>query len=175
MDLPEVKKFQIGGEEFDIVPYLTFNQMHQIIGGCVEVFDSGIKDLEDNLVKDDIGGWDKNVLFMERNFNSFLVEKCTTLKDWDYDVLIANGIFELLYDEIINARETLDKVYDIIEKRDSVPYILEKSVDKIISKIPTSKELSGLYSKISKDLTSGKFEKVVEKLKDTFDLTSKIQ
>lgn len=168
MNLPENTVRQISGEKFEVIPYLTLTQVREIAGGCIDVFDNGLED-ENGKFSTDMKSWDKSLILMERNFNAFLIENCTTLKDIDYDVAVANGVIELLYDVVINAKSTLDKIYQIIEKRDSLPYVAEKAINRLIEKIPTSKELEKLYSTVKKDVASGKFNESINKIKDMFE------
>jgi len=168
MNLPINIILEVAGEKFEVVPYLTLTQMREIAGGCVDVFDNGLQD-EDGEFVTDTKSWDKSLILMERNFNAFLIENCTSLKDIDYDVAVANGVVELLYEVIVNAKSTLDKIYQIIEKRDSLPYVAEKAINKLISKLPTSKELEKLYSTVKKDVASGKFNESIGKIKDMFE------
>lgn len=169
MKFPEKKSVVIAGEEFNIIPYLTLVQVREIIGGCIDVFDNGLK-IESGEIVTDIKSWDKSLILMERNFNAFLIETCIDVKDLDYDVAVANGVVDFLYENVINAEATLEKIYQIIEKRDSLPYVTEKAINKIIEKIPTAKGLEKLYSTVKKDMTSGKFNESFDKIKNMFEV-----
>jgi len=173
MEFPNKIIRELGGEKFEVIPYLTLSQIQSIAGGCIDIFDNGCK-TEDGKIVTDIEDWDKSLILMERNFDAFLIETCTTLKNVDYDVAVANGVISLLYDEVINAKSTLDKIYHIIGKRDSLPYVVEKAIKKLMEKIPTPKELEKLYSTVKKDVASGKFNESIGKIKDIFDVNKKL-
>ena len=175
MKFPDKKTMTIGDAQHKIKPYLTSDEEMAIIISCVRIYDEGAKNVDGIIIYDDIPNWDKSILLMEQNFNKCLIELCTDFTDYDYDMLIACGIIEKLYAYIINANSALEKLYKIIDKRDSLPYVVEKGIEKIIKKIPTAKEIDGLYSKVKKDVVSGKMNEAIVKIKDIFDTTKELK
>ena len=172
MEFPVKIDCEINKEKFILTPYLTLDETREIAGGCIEIFDNGVVTESGEIVRD-TSSWDKSLILMERNFNAFLIETCTDLKDIDYDVAVANEVVDFLYENVINAKSTLAKIYQIIEKRDSLPYVAEKAINKLVEKIPTAKGLEKLYSTVKKDMASGKFNESFDKIKNMFD-TNKI-
>jgi hypothetical protein len=172
MNFPEKKDYSAFGSDisFKIKPYLTFAEMQSIIIGCINVYDNGAHDMNDEILTDEIPNWNKNILFMEKNFNQALVELCTDLEDFDYDVLVAYDIITELKEVIVNAESTLQKIYDIIEKRDNIESAIGRGFENLITKIPTPKELQSLYGSVKKDILSGKFTQLTDRVKDVLDI-----
>lgn len=175
MKFPDKKIMTIGDTQHSIKPYLTSDEEMSIIVSCIKIYDNGAINTDDIIIYDDIPNWDKSLLLMEQNFNKCLIELCTDFENYDYDMLIACGIIEKLYAYIINANSALEKLYKIIDKRDNLAYVVEKGIDKLINKIPTAKDLDGLYSKVKKDVVSGKMNEAIVKIKDIFDTTKELK
>jgi hypothetical protein len=173
MNFPENKPVDIGGITFNLIPYLTFEETLNIAKICVEVYEEGVTNTENNKIYDGILGWDKNLFLMEQAFDLCLINFCTDLSEYQYDVLVAYGITEFIKDNVVNARETFQKINKIIEKKETMESIIEKGIAKLIEKIPSAKELKGLYSIVKKDMSSGKFNELFEKTKDIFDISKR--
>jgi hypothetical protein len=175
MEFPEKRDCEVAGQKFQVKTYLTFAEVQNIVIACINVYDNGVLTIDDDLVKDEIPNFNKNILYMERNFDSCLIELCTDLEDYDYDVLMAYDFLTNLREIVINAESTLQKIYDIIEKRDNIETAIGRGFEQLITKIPTPKELQGLYSSVKKDILSGKFNQLTDRFKDVFDLNKAIK
>jgi hypothetical protein len=164
-----ITETEFAGNKIKLKTALNADDVLTIARKCVEIYDNGI-----DFASDEISGFGKNVISMENAFNVLLIGACTDIgDDYDYNQVISCGLVDFLKENVTNAQETLDKIYYIIDKRDSIPYVLERALVELVSKIPDSKEIMKIYSKLKKDMTSEKFEGIVEKIKDVMSIDSK--
>ena len=153
--------------------YISESEALDIIQQCIDVYDNGATASDGELVKDEIIGFDKNIWTMEIFFNRLVVQACTDLVEYDYDVLVASGFLDYLSERILNYNSLLKKIYFIIGQRDSLPNVVEKALKSLVEKIPNAKELDKLYSKVKKDLTSEKIGQIIERFKSITDIQTK--
>lgn len=173
MEFPKNIQIKLDDISFELRPYLTFEETLRIAKVCIETYDEGATNTENEKIYDDIKGYDKNVFLMEQIFNACLINLCTDIIEYDYDILVALGVIDYIKVTIVNAEATLNKINEIIKKRETLEAVVEKGISKLIEKLPTSKELKNLYSVVKKDMSSGKFNELLEKTKDIFDINKK--
>jgi len=153
------------GKTINIKKYISSGDSFDIVQQCINAYDNGGISDDGSFVKDEIPGFEKNVLVMEILFNKLVVASCTDLKESNYDVLIASGFLEELKDQVINYETILNKIYFIIEKKDNISNVIDRALKALVEKIPNAKELDKLYSKVKKDLTSEKVGQILDRFK----------
>jgi len=167
------KEVQCFGNSIKLRKYIATSEIFNIVSQCIEAYDSGVEQKDKTRQFDDVPNFYKNVLGMEILFNMLVISTCTNLSEYDYDMLIACGFIEDLDILIVNYTEVKEKIYFIISKRDSLEYVVENALNQLIEKIPNSKEITRLYNKVKKDLTSEKVGEIITRIKDITDIQPK--
>ena len=165
MNYIENKIITIQGKDYEIKSYLTFAETQILVKQSTLAYLEGSQALKDNL--EIVEG---NKMTSDFVFNSILVALVSEeLSDIDYDILHSAGVFDLVMEEVVGAKQAKKYVEDAIRERNSFEYKFSEAMNKIVAKLPDSKELNKLSKSIIKDLTNPKNKDAFERLKDLID------
>ncbi|MEI6296310.1 MAG: hypothetical protein WCO84_01515 [bacterium] len=168
MNYPDGKRINIGGEWYTFKSYLTFGDILFIVQETIKALENGVPTDDGGIFTDSIVGYNKNIMVADYIFNRHIIAvTCEELLELDYSLLLANNVFDELYN--ISGVPTANQyVRDIIENKNSVEYILENFLSKVVEKLPDTKELQKLSKSVIKELGSAKNKDLIDNLKDVF-------
>ncbi len=172
MKMPQDIELIFGEEVFKIKSYLTFEEIGFIVQKSIQAYDEGLLQ-DDNVVAytDKIQGFNKNLLCVDFAFNTLLSSLvCEDFKEVDYDILLNNSVFDELILQVNGARYAYESIKEIINKKSSLEYQIGQGIEKLIAKLPDSKELQKLSKSLIKDLNNPKNGETIDRIKDIFDM-----
>lgn len=165
-----MKKIEVKGQEFEIKTYLTEEEKIFILDKSIEAYEIGGMLDNDERALDNIHGFDKNPISKNITFNITCLNAVSEeLAKLDYQTLLEEDVFRKISNSVEDVKELKDMLENIIDKKYSLEFIIGQFLEKIVDKIPTTKQLQSLSKSVMKDLNNPKNKDAVDKLKELLD------
>lgn len=166
MKFKENIQFVVEDEKFDIKAYLTLSEKMLLVRHAVLAYVEGNEGLKDDVVTTDM-----NKMTADFVFNTILVSLVSDeLSEVDSDILSSHNVYERLLYEVAGALEAKRYFDDLVKERNSIEYKVGEALEKLIAKLPDSKDIQKLSKSLIKDLTNPKNKEMISSLKNLLDI-----
>lgn len=166
MKFKENIQFVVEDEKFDIKAYLTLSEKMLLVRHAVLAYVEGNEGLKDDVVTTDM-----NKMTADFVFNTILVSLVSKeLSEIDSDILGSHNVYERLLYEVSGALEAKRYFDDLVKQRNSIEYKVGEALEKLIAKLPDSKDIQKLSKSLVKDLTNPKNAEMFNRIKDLLDI-----
>lgn len=166
MKLRDKIKIIVEDECFEIRSYLTLSEKMLLVRHAILAYVEGNEGLKDNVVTTDM-----NKMTADFVFNTILVSLVSNeLSEIDSDILASHNIYERLLYEVTGALESKRYFDDLVKQRNSIEYKVGEALEKLIAKLPDSKDIQKLSKSLVKDLTNPKNAEMFNRVKDLLDI-----
>ena len=162
-------EFIVDSECYMIKSYLTLSEKMLLVRHAVQAYLDGSEGLKDQLVITD-----GNKMVADFVFNTTLVALVSEeLGEIESDVLASHNIYVRLLEDVNGALEAKQYFEDAIKERNSIEYKVGEALEKLIAKLPDSKDIQKISKSLVKDLTNPKNAEMFDRIKDLMDIKKK--
>ena len=169
MKFKENIQFIVEDEKFEIKSYLTLSEKMLLVRHAILAYVEGSEGMKDQLVITD-----GNKMTADFVFNTILVSLVSDeLGEIDSDILASHNVYERLLYEVAGALEAKRYFDDTIKEKNSIEHKVGEALEKLMAKLPDSKDIQKLSKSLVKDLTNPKNAEMFDRIKDLMDIKKK--
>ena len=162
-----MKKITFLEKEYDVKGFLTSSEKIFIINQTLDAYDNGMVLTDGERQPDGIIGYDKNPISKDITFMIVVLNiVCPELLEHDLDILEEHAVIYTLESVVEDVAYLRFGINDIINKRESIEYTLSNFLDKLVEKIPNTKEIQKLTKSIIKDVSNPKNKESLDRIKE---------
>ena len=162
-------EFIINDESYMIKSYLTLSEKMLLVRHAVRAYLDGSEGLKDQLVVTD-----GNKMVADFVFNTTLTSLVgEELSEIDSDILSSHNVYTRLLEDVNGALEAKQYFEDAIKERNSIEFKIGEALEKLINKLPDSKDITKLSKSLVKDFTNPKNAEMFDRIKDLMDIKKK--
>ena len=162
-----MKKITFLEKEYEVKDFLTSSEKIFIINQTLDAYDSGMVLTDGERQPDEIVGYNKNPISKDITFMIVVLNVvCPELLEHDLDILEQHDIIdaiEYVVDDVTYLRYDIN---NIVDKRESVEYILSNFLDKLVEKVPTTKDIQKLTKSMLKEVSNPKNKESIDRIKE---------
>ena len=162
-------EFIINDESYMIKSYLTLSEKMLLVRHAIQAYLDGSEGLKDQLVVTD-----GNKMVADFVFNTTLTSLVgEELSEIDSDILSSHNVYTRLLEDVNGALEAKQYFEDAIKERNSIEFKIGEALEKLINKLPDSKDITKLSKSLVKDFTNPKNAEMFDRIKDLMDIKKK--
>ena len=162
-----MKKFTFLEKEYEVKDFLTSAEKIFIINQTLDAYDNGVVLTDGERQPDGIVGYNKNPISKDITFMIVVLNiVCPELLEHDLDILEEHAVIYTLESVVEDVAYLRFGINDIINKRESIEYTLSNFLDKLVEKIPNTKEIQKLTKSIIKDVSNPKNKESIDRIKE---------
>jgi hypothetical protein len=152
-----------------IKSYLTLSEKMLLVRHAIQAYLDGSEGLKDQLVVTD-----GNKMVADFVFNTTLTSLVgEELSEIDSDILSSHNVYTRLLEDVNGALEAKQYFEDAIKERNSIEFKIGEALEKLINKLPDSKDITKLSKSLVKDFTNPKNAEMFDRIKDLMDIKKK--
>ena len=162
-----MKKITFLKKEYEVKDFLTSSEKIFIINQTLDAYDNGMVLTDGERQPDEIVGYNKNPISKDITFMIVVLNiVCPELLEHDLDILEQHDIIdaiEYVVDDVTYLRYDIN---NIVDKRESMEYTLSNFLDKLVEKVPTTKDIQKLTKSIIKEVSNPKNKESINTIKE---------
>ena len=162
-----MKKITFLEKEYKVKDFLTSSEKIFIINQTLDAYDNGMVLTDGERQPDEIVGYNKNPISKDITFMIVVLNiVCPELLEHDLDILEQHDIIddiEYVVDDVTYLRYDIN---NIVDKRESVEYTLSNFLDKLVEKVPTTKDIQKLTKSMLKEVSNPKNKESIDRIKE---------
>ena len=162
-----MKKITFLEKEYEVKDFLTSSEKIFIINQTLDAYDNGMVLTDGERQPDEIVGYNKNPISKDITFMIVVLNiVCPELLEHDLDILEQHDIIdaiEYVVDDVTYLRYDIN---NIVDKRESMEYTLSNFLDKLVEKVPTTKDIQKLTKSIIKEVSNPKNKESIDRIKE---------
>ena len=162
-----MKKITFLEKEYEVKDFLTSSEKIFIINQTLDAYDNGMVLTDGERQPDEIVGYNKNPISKDITFMIVVLNiVCPELLEHDLDILEQYDIVYTLEGIVGDLTYLRHDISDIINKKESIEYILSNFLDKLVEKVPTTKDIQKLTKSIMKEVSNPKNKESINTIKE---------
>ena len=162
-----MKKITFLEKEYEVKEFLTSSEKIFIINQTLDAYDNGIVLTDGERQPDEIVGYNKNPISKDITFMIVVLNiVCPELLEYDLDILEQHDIMDTIEDVVNDVTYLRYDINNIVDKRESVEYILSNFLDKLVEKVPTTKDIQKLTKSMLKEVSNPKNKESIDRIKE---------
>ena len=162
-----MKKITFLEKEYEVKDFLTSSEKIFIINQTLDAYDNGMVLTDGERQPDEIVGYNKNPISKDITFMIVVLNiVCPELLEYDLDILEQHDIMDTIEDVVNDVTYLRYDINNIVDKRESVEYILSNFLDKLVEKVPTTKDIQKLTKSIIKEVSNPKNKESIDRIKE---------
>ncbi len=162
-----MKKITFLKKEYEVKDFLTSSEKIFIINQTLDAYDNGMVLTDGERQPDEIVGYNKNPISKDITFMIVVLNiVCPELLEHDLDILEQYDIVYTLEDVVNDVTYLRYDINNIVDKRESVEYILSNFLDKLVEKVPTTKDIQKLTKSMLKEVSNPKNKESIDRIKE---------
>ncbi len=161
-----MKKITFLEKEYEVKDFLTSSEKIFIINQTLDAYDNGMVLTDGERQPDEIVGYNKNPISKDITFMIVVLNiVCPELLEHDFDILEQYDIVYTLESIVGDLTYLRFDINDIINKKESIEYTLSNFLDKLVEKVPTTKDIQKLTKSIIKEVSNPKNKESINTIK----------
>ena len=162
-----MKKITFLEKEYKVKDFLTSSEKIFIINQTLDAYDNGMVLTDGERQPDEIVGYNKNPISKDITFMIVVLNiVCPELLEHDLDILEQYDIVYTLESIVGDLTYLRFDINDIINKKESIEYTLSNFLDKLVEKVPTTKDIQKLTKSIIKEVSNPKNKESIDRIKE---------
>lgn len=162
-----MKKIIFLEKEYEVKDFLTSSEKIFIINQTLDAYDNGMVLTDGERQPDEIVGYNKNPISKDITFMIVVLNiVCPELLEYDLDILEQHDIMDTIEDVVNDVTYLRYDINNIVDKRESVEYILSNFLDKLVEKVPTTKDIQKLTKSMLKEVSNPKNKESIDRIKE---------
>ena len=162
-----MKKITFLEKEYEVKDFLTSSEKIFIINQTLDAYDNGMVLTDGERQPDEIVGYNKNPISKDITFMIVVLNiVCPELLEHDFDILEQYDIVYTLESIVGDLTYLRFDINDIINKKESIEYTLSNFLDKLVEKVPTTKDIQKLTKSIIKEVSNPKNKESIDRIKE---------
>ena len=162
-----MKKITFLEKEYEVKDFLTSSEKIFIINQTLDAYDNGMVLTDGERQPDEIVGYNKNPISKDITFMIVVLNiVCPELLEHDFDILEQYDIVYTLESIVGDLTYLRFDINDIINKKESIEYTLSNFLDKLVEKVPTTKDIQKLTKSIIKEVSNPKNKESINTIKE---------
>ena len=162
-----MKKITFLEKEYEVKDFLTSSEKIFIINQTLDAYDNGMVLTDGERQPDEIVGYNKNPISKDITFMIVVLNiVCPELLEHDLDILEQYDIVYTLESIVGDLTYLRFDINDIINKKESIEYTLSNFLDKLVEKVPTTKDIQKLTKSIIKEVSNPKNKESINTIKE---------
>lgn len=161
-----MKKITFLEKEYEVKDFLTSSEKIFIINQTLDAYDNGMVLTDGERQPDEIVGYNKNPISKDITFMIVVLNiVCPELLEHDLDILEQHDIIDAIEDVVDDVTYLRYDINNIVDKRESIEYTLSNFLDKLVEKVPTTKDIQKLTKSILKEVSNPKNKESIDRIK----------
>lgn len=161
-----MKKITFLEKEYEVKDFLTSAEKIFIINQTLDAYDNGMVLTDGERQPDEIVGYNKNPISKDITFMIVVLNiVCPELLEHDLDILEQHDIIDAIEDVVDDVTYLRYDINNIVDKRESIEYTLSNFLDKLVEKVPTTKDIQKLTKSILKEVSNPKNKESIDRIK----------
>ena len=162
-----MKKITFLEKEYEVKEFLTSSEKIFIINQTLDAYDNGMVLTDGERQPDEIVGYNKNPISKDITFMIVVLNiVCPELLEHDLDILEQHDIMDTIEYVVNDVTYLRYDINNIVDKRESVEYILSNFLDKLVEKVPTTKDIQKLTKSMLKEVSNPKNKESIDRIKE---------
>ena len=162
-----MKKFTFLEKEYEVKNFLTSAEKIFIINQTLDAYDNGMVLTDGERQPDEIVGYNKNPISKDITFMIVVLNiVCPELLEHDLDILEQHDIIDAIEDVVDDVTYLRYDINNIVDKRESIEYVLSNFLDKLVEKVPTTKDIQKLTKSMLKEVSNPKNKESIDRIKE---------
>ena len=162
-----MKKITFLEKEYEVKEFLTSSEKIFIINQTLDAYDNGMVLTDGERQPDEIVGYNKNPISKDITFMIVVLNiVCPELLEQDLDILEQHDIIDAIEDVVDDVTYLRYDINNIVDKRESIEYTLSNFLDKLVEKVPTTKDIQKLTKSMFKEVSNPKNKESIDRIKE---------
>ena len=162
-----MKKITFLEKEYEVKDFLTSAEKIFIINQTLDAYDNGMVLTDGERQPDEIVGYNKNPISKNITFMIVVLNiVCPELLEHDLDILEQHDIIDAIEDVVDDVTYLRYDINNIVDKRESMEYTLSNFLDKLVEKVPTTKDIQKLTKSMLKEVSNPKNKESIDIIKE---------
>ena len=162
-----MKKITFLEKEYEVKEFLTSSEKIFIINQTLDAYDNGMVLTDGERQPDEIVGYNKNPISKDITFMIVVLNiVCPELLEHDLDILEQHDIIDAIDDVVDDVTYLRYDINNIVDKRESIEYTLSNFLDKLVEKVPTTKDIQKLTKSMLKEVSNPKNKESIDRIKE---------
>ena len=162
-----MKKITFLEKEYKVKEFLTSSEKIFIINQTLDAYDNGMVLTDGERQPDGIVGYNKNPISKDITFMIMVLNiVCPELLEHDLDILEQHDIIDTIEYMVDDVTYLKYDINNIVDKRESIEYTLSNFLDKLVEKVPTTKDIQKLTKSMLKEVSNPKNKESIDRIKE---------
>lgn len=162
-----MKKITFLEKEYEVKDFLTSSEKIFIMNQTLDAYDNGMVLTDGERQPDEIVGYNKNPISKDITFMIVVLNiVCPELLEHDLDILEQHDIIDTIEDVVDDVTYLRYDINNIVDKRESIEYTLSNFLDKLVEKVPTTKDIQKLTKSMLKEVSNPKNKESIDRIKE---------
>ena len=162
-----MKKITFLEKEYEVKEFLTSSEKIFIINQTLDAYDNGMVLTDGERQPDEIVGYNKNPISKDITFMIVVLNiVCPELLEYDLDILEQHDIMDTIEYVVNDVTYLRYDINNIVDKRESIEYVLSNFLDKLVEKVPTTKDIQKLTKSMLKEVSNPKNKEFIDRIKE---------